>query len=48
MLLDVRCGNEAARALYEKNGFKEDGIRQKFYENPEEDAVLMSRVLEEA
>lgn len=48
ILLDVRCGNEAARALYEKNGFKEDGIRQKFYENPEEDAVLMSRVLEEA
>ena len=29
-LLDVRCGNSAARALYEAAGFKEDGIRQRF------------------
>lgn len=42
ILLDVRSGNEAARSLYEKAGFTEDGIRQRFYENPEEDAVLMS------
>lgn len=48
ILLDVRCGNEAARALYTKCGFIEDGIRQRFYENPEEDAVLMSRTIEEA
>ncbi len=48
ILLDVRCGNEAARGLYEKCGFQEDGIRQRFYENPEEDAVLMSRTIEEA
>lgn len=46
ILLDVRCGNTAARALYETSGFKEDGIRQRFYENPAEDAVLMSRELE--
>ena len=46
ILLDVRCGNTAARALYEASGFKEDGIRQRFYENPVEDAVLMSRELE--
>ena len=43
ILLDVRCGNAAARALYAAAGFKEDGIRQRFYENPVEDAVLMSR-----
>lgn len=46
IFLDVRCGNSAARALYESAGFKEDGIRQRFYENPVEDAVLMSRELE--
>lgn len=45
ILLDVRSGNTAARTLYEKWGFKEDGIRQRFYENPVEDAVLMSRDL---
>ena len=46
LLLDVRCGNTAARALYESLNFKEDGIRQRFYENPVEDAILMSRELE--
>ena len=46
ILLDVRCGNKAARALYEAAGFKEDGIRQRFYEDPAEDAILMSRELE--
>ena len=46
ILLDVRSGNGAARALYTSTGFKEDGIRQRFYENPVEDAILMSRGLE--
>lgn len=46
ILLDVRSGNRAARALYESAGFKEDGIRQHFYEDPAEDAILMSRNLE--
>ncbi len=46
ILLDVRSGNGAARALYTGTGFKEDGIRQRFYENPVEDAILMSRELE--
>lgn len=46
ILLDVRSGNSAARALYASTGFKEDGIRQHFYENPVEDAILMSRDLE--
>ena len=45
ILLDVRSGNGPARKLYEKAGFKEDGIRQRFYEDPVEDAVLMSRDL---
>ena len=45
LLLDVRESNEAARSFYTKNGFVEDGIRQGFYTNPSEDAVLMSRQL---
>ena len=47
ILLDVRCKNKAARALYEREGFTEDGIRKSFYSNPEEDAVLMSKVVSE-
>ena len=45
LLLDVRESNEAARSFYTKNGFVEDGIRQGFYVNQSEDAVLMSRQL---
>ena len=41
-LLEVRAGNISAIRLYEGLGFKKDGIRPKFYSNPEEDAVLMS------
>lgn len=44
-LLDVRESNAAARSFYVKQGFAEDGIRQNFYENPREDAILMSMVL---
>lgn len=43
ILLDVRGSNTAARGLYESFGFREDGIRQRFYEEPQEDAILMSR-----
>lgn len=43
LLLDVRESNEMARRFYEKHGFQKDGIRKRFYENPCEDAVLMSK-----
>lgn len=39
--LEVREGNEAARALYKKLGFEEIGIRKNYYEEPRENAVLM-------
>ena len=42
LLLDVREGNDGARRFYEKYGFVIDGIRKSFYENPRENAVLMS------
>lgn len=45
LLLDVRESNEAARTFYTNMGFQEDGIRQRFYENPQEDDILMSREL---
>lgn len=45
MLLDVREGNLPARSFYEKHGFCVDGIRKRFYENPQEDAILMSKSL---
>lgn len=48
LLLEVRESNEKARLFYEEDGFIEDGIRQKFYTDPEEDAVLMSRELTNA
>lgn len=43
ILLDVRESNEPARTFYRKEGFREDGVRHNFYDNPKEDAVLMSR-----
>ena len=45
LLLDVRKSNREARAFYEKMAFQEDGIRRGFYQDPPEDAVLMSREL---
>ena len=45
LMLDVRIGNREARAFYTRHAFIEDGVRCKFYENPAEDAVLMSRDL---
>ena len=40
--LEVRESNQAARGLYGKLGFVEDGLRKGYYEEPREDAVLMS------
>jgi ribosomal-protein-alanine N-acetyltransferase len=40
-LLEVRSSNSAARRLYERFGFREVGVRARYYTNPVEDAVLM-------
>lgn len=45
LLLDVRESNTGAISFYKDYGFTEDGIRRKFYADPSEDAVLMSRQL---
>lgn len=39
--LEVRRSNEAAKALYEKHNFKQDGIRKGYYEDNKEDAIIM-------
>ena len=39
--LEVRAGNTPAISLYEKHGFKQDGIRQGYYQDNNEDAILM-------
>lgn len=43
--LDVRVSNTVARKLYEKYGFAFLGIRKNYYSNPEEDAIVMGKVV---
>ena len=42
MFIEVRESNRAARILYEKCRFRYAGRRSGYYDNPREDAVLMS------
>ena len=41
--LEVRVSNHAAISLYEKLGFKNVGLRKRFYTNPTEDAIIMTK-----
>jgi len=43
--LEVRCGNQAAIGLYAKQGFVPVGRRKNYYEQPREDAILMTHFL---
>lgn len=43
LTLEVRQSNGAAIALYEKHGFLEAGRRKNYYQNPREDAIIMTR-----
>lgn len=40
-LLEVRSGNEPAIRMYQRFGYREVGVRQKYYQDNGEDAVLM-------
>ena len=40
--LEVRVSNSAARALYESLGFNEIATRRGYYQDPEEDAIVMT------
>ena len=39
--LEVRRSNDAARALYEGLGFRVEGVRRDYYQQPREDALLL-------
>lgn len=41
MTLEVRVSNEPAKKLYAKYGFKEAGIRPRYYTDNNEDAMIM-------
>ena len=43
--LEVRASNAAAISLYEKFGFEKVGLRRNFYTLPQEDAVIMTKIL---
>ncbi len=40
LFLEVRRSNTAAIALYEKNGFRRQGIRRGYYQQPDEDGLV--------
>lgn len=40
-VLEVRASNAAARALYERVGFRQVALRRRYYTDPVEDAVLL-------
>ena len=41
MTLEVRPSNTVARELYKKLGFKEKGLRKRYYTDTNEDAIIM-------
>jgi len=41
-LFEVRAGNEAARAVYARLGFRESGRRPEYYVGPREDAIVLT------
>ena len=43
LTLEVRDSNAPARALYEKLGFCQVGVRKNYYRNPKEDALILRK-----
>ena len=41
--LEVRQSNVAAISLYEKQGYKNEGVRKNFYKSPVENAIIMTK-----
>ncbi len=44
--LEVRKSNEIAKSLYKKYGFKEYGIREGYYSDNNEDAIIMWKTIQ--
>ncbi len=45
LTLEVRKSNAPAISLYRKHGFSVEGVRKKYYEQPPEDAYIMTLFL---
>lgn len=45
ILLEVRPSNTVARKMYSELGYMETGLRQNYYSDNQEDAILMTRFL---
>lgn len=43
LTLEVRCSNTVAIDIYRRAGFDEAGIRKGFYDEPKEDALIMTK-----
>jgi ribosomal-protein-alanine N-acetyltransferase len=41
MTLEVRSRNTSAINLYKKYGFTDIAVRKRYYQNPEDDAIIM-------
>lgn len=46
--LEVREGNFSAVALYQKGGYRIVGLRKNYYEDPKENAIIMTKFFREA
>jgi [ribosomal protein S18]-alanine N-acetyltransferase len=47
VVLEVRASNEAAKGLYAGFGFQSIGVRRKYYQDNDEDAIVMVLALNE-
>jgi ribosomal-protein-alanine N-acetyltransferase len=45
ILLEVRASNHTGNAFYLAHGFRQIGLRPRYYAEPEDDAILMSLAL---
>jgi len=48
VFLEVRAANRGARRFYEALGFVGTGLRRGYYQDPEDDAVLMERAADKS
>ena len=45
LMLEVRASNAGARSFYQRLHFQEDAIRTNYYDDPPDDAIVMTRSL---
>lgn len=45
LLLEVRASNHTAIAFYRVRGWRQSGLRSRYYADPEEDAILMRHLI---